>query len=74
MRVVFLREIMKECYYAVARGWEVGIYRTWTECKKITDGFPNARFKKFGTEKEAREFIEINGNNSSMSMKVYIEI
>ncbi|CCD70468.1 Ribonuclease H1 [Caenorhabditis elegans] len=47
-------------YYAVARGKQVGIYRTWNECKTQIDGFQNARFKKFATEAEARKFVADN--------------
>nr|ACI49022.1 hypothetical protein Cbre_JD04.007 [Caenorhabditis brenneri] len=47
-------------FYAVARGREVGIYRSWNECKKQVDGFQNPRFKKFDTEAAARKFVAKN--------------
>lgn len=47
-------------YYAVARGRQVGIYRTWNECKAQVDGFQTARYKKFATEAEARKFVADN--------------
>lgn len=34
-------------YYAVAVGRKPGVYNTWAECKKQTDGFSNPKFKKF---------------------------
>ncbi|CAO4370646.1 unnamed protein product [Caenorhabditis nigoni] len=47
-------------YYAVARGRQVGIYRTWNECKTQVDGFQSARYKKFPSEAEARKFVADN--------------
>lgn len=44
-------------YYAVKIGKVPGIYRTWDECKKMVDGFPNARYKSFLTLEEAKNFV-----------------
>ena len=44
-------------FYAVAKGRKRGIYKTWTECEKHVRGFKNAKFKKFPSEQQAREFI-----------------
>ena len=44
-------------YYAVKNGKVPGIYRTWDECKKMVDGFPNARYKSFLTLEEAENFV-----------------
>jgi len=44
-------------FYAVVKGMTPGVYKTWKECKKQVNGFPGALFKKFETEKEAKEFI-----------------
>ena len=44
-------------YYAVKIGKVPGIYRTWDECKKRVDGFPNARYKSFLTLEEAKNFV-----------------
>lgn len=49
----------KKKIYAVRKGREPGIYKTWDECKKQTDGFPNAEFKGFKTAKEAEEYMNI---------------
>ncbi|KAL7073962.1 hypothetical protein ACQ4LE_006203 [Meloidogyne hapla] len=51
-------------YYAVARGWKVGVFPTWDECKQQVFQFPNARYKKFGKESEALDFIKQNGETS----------
>ncbi|MQS52555.1 RNase HI [Lactobacillus salsicarnum] len=53
---------MLQKYYAVRRGKNPGIYRTWPECKKQVDGFTGARYKSFTTEAEAVEFL--NGKDS----------
>ncbi|GAA5796749.1 hypothetical protein HPULCUR_002124 [Helicostylum pulchrum] len=46
----------KTFFYAVRRGRNPGVYKTWAECQKNTDGFHRAVFKKFATEKEAQMF------------------
>lgn len=48
----------KKNYYAVAKGLDgPKIYRTWPECQAVVNGFPNAKFKGFATEREAQDFI-----------------
>lgn len=54
-------------YYAVANGLEIGIYRDWLSCKKNIINFPKARYKKFSTEDEAKEFIK---NQSSSKEQI----
>ena len=44
-------------YYAVAKGRQIGIYTTWTECKEMINGYSQAIFKKFDTKNEAEIFI-----------------
>ena len=50
-------------FYAVSRGRTPGIYPTWGECSAQVQNFSGARYKKFGTESEAREFI--NGDSGA---------
>lgn len=45
-------------FYAVSNGRVVGVFNSWTTCKKNVIGFKGAKFKKFDTEKEAFEFID----------------
>ncbi len=45
-------------FYAVARGRNVGVYKTWNECKKEVLGFKFPSFRKFDTQEEAEAFIE----------------
>ena len=52
-------------YYAVARGKVPGIYPTWSECSAQVQNFNGARYKKFSTESEAREFINDNSGTAT---------
>lgn len=48
-------------YYAVQKGRQQGIYKTWAECEAATKGFAGAVFKKFPTEATATEFVKGDG-------------
>lgn len=48
---------MAKKIYAVKTGRTIGIFYSWDECKKQVDGFPNAAFKGFTTEKDALDFL-----------------
>ncbi|XP_048387391.1 ribonuclease H1 isoform X1 [Stegostoma tigrinum] len=56
----------KRFYYAVKAGRKPGVYATWDECKEQVDKFPNASFKKFGTEDDAWSFVR-NVESSSQA-------
>ena len=45
-------------FYAVAKGISIGVYQSWNECKKNIEGVDEPVYKKFETEKEAKEFID----------------
>jgi ribonuclease HI len=49
-------------FYAVAVGRVPGVYRTWEEAKAQVEGIKNARYKKFQSEQEAKDFV--NGGAS----------
>jgi ribonuclease HI len=55
-------------YYAVAKGREIGIYTTWTECKEMINGYSRPIFKKFDTKNEAEIFI-INNSEEIKEVK-----
>lgn len=55
-------------YYAVAKGKNVGIYKTWNECRQNTHGVSNATFKKFSNMSDAQSFIRDNSSTSRGSM------
>ncbi|XP_074636556.1 ribonuclease H1-like [Acropora palmata] len=56
-------------FYAVRRGREIGVFRTWRECEKYVKKFQGACFKKFSTNEEAENFVRGSdtgyNNNSS---------
>lgn len=50
----------KQLFYAVKKGRQTGIFRTWEETYDQVHGYPNARYLKFKTEKEALDFLSAN--------------
>jgi ribonuclease HI len=46
-------------YYVVHKGRNPGIYSNWNDCKKQIDKYDGAIFKKFSTEAEATQFLEL---------------
>jgi len=44
----------KPKFYVVWQGAVPGIYTSWKDCQRQIQGFPNAKYKSFKTEKEAR--------------------
>ncbi len=46
---------VKSKYYVVWVGANPGIYSTWNQCKAEITAFPNAKYKSFPTELEAKE-------------------
>ena len=44
-------------FYAVKKGRQPGIYRTWPDAQKQVAGFSGAQFKSFTTEQEAKDYI-----------------
>ena len=45
----------KSKFFVVWDGREPGIYKSWDECKRQTHAYPEAKYKGFATEAEARE-------------------
>ena len=46
--------------YAVRKGYAPGIYYTWDECKKQTNGYSNAEFKSFFNIEDAYKYLNNN--------------
>lgn len=44
-------------YYAVKVGREVGVFEDWAICQAAVSGFPNAEYKSFNLEEEARAYL-----------------
>lgn len=57
----------KTKYYAVANGYTMGIFLTWSQCEASVKGFPNAKYKSFtnlsDAEKYLINYIEENDKN-----------
>ena len=47
-------------FYAVAKGKNPGVYRSWDEAKEQVHGVKGTMYKSFDTLEEAQWFIEIN--------------
>ncbi|MEF9934261.1 MAG: ribonuclease H family protein [Clostridium sp.] len=55
-------------FYAVRKGYSVGVFNTWAECEKQVKGFKGAEFKSFKTKEEADVFI-----NGGEEVEIYDE-
>ncbi|OCF57907.1 hypothetical protein L486_03929 [Kwoniella mangroviensis CBS 10435] len=51
----------KAAYYAVASGRNPGVYTTWTEAEAQVKGYAGAKYKKFPSLSQAKEFISGSG-------------
>lgn len=47
----------KKKFYAVKKGYQTGVFLTWAECQKQTQGFKGALFKSFPTQAEAENYL-----------------
>lgn len=54
-------------FYAVKKGYNVGIYNTWAECQREVNGYSGAIYKSFGSYEEAENFLSDNAINSSQN-------
>lgn len=43
--------------YAVKVGRTTGIFYDWNECKKSINGYPNAKYKSFTNEEDAKNYL-----------------
>ncbi|KAI8393489.1 ribonuclease H-like domain-containing protein [Radiomyces spectabilis] len=62
----------KQYYYAVNVGRSRGVFQTWNECKDQVQGYPGAKYKKFETFQEAKQFSE--GTNAPTFRSGYIHV
>ncbi len=51
----------KQKFYAIARGYETGIYTSWPEAKNLIDGYKGAMYKSFYSREEAEAWLENPG-------------
>ncbi|TVY10248.1 ribonuclease H [Paenibacillus cremeus] len=47
----------KSKFYVVWEGRQPGVYRSWAECQAQTNGFPQAKFKAYESEAEAKSAL-----------------
>jgi ribonuclease HI len=45
-------------FYAVAKGRQIGIFTSWSDCNESVKSYPYAKYKKFDTKEEAERFVE----------------
>ncbi|XP_048354142.1 ribonuclease H1 isoform X2 [Sphaerodactylus townsendi] len=55
-------------YYAVRKGRQTGVYRTWEECKEQVDKYQYASFKKFSAEEDAWDFVDSGSSHSASTL------
>lgn len=53
-------KIMSLPYYAVARGYVPGVFRTWSQTKDSVDGYTGRWYKKFAGREAAIQFMVEN--------------
>jgi len=63
----------KKQYYAVAKGRNAGIYRTWAETARQVSGFKNAIFKGFVTLSEAQQFFDTHNDQPTGDTPLELE-
>lgn len=47
----------KQKFYAVRKGRQTGIFKTWDECSQQVNNFSGAEYKSFKTEAEANDWL-----------------
>ena len=75
---VSLPILVKDKFYAVQKGRHPGVYQTWDECRRETDGFPGTVFKSFYTYEEAKSFAfpvksEVKAKNYKYPVDAYTD-
>ena len=51
---------MSKFFYAVAKGFETGIFNSWAECYNAVDKFSGAKYRKFRFYEEAINYLKEN--------------
>lgn len=59
-------------YYAVAKGYKIGVYKSWSDCKEQIHKYKGAIYKKFDDEKSAENYIlHCNNTHCDIHEEVY---
>ncbi len=48
----------KQKFYAIAKGYQTGIFTSWNEAKNLIDGYKGAIYKSFPTREEAEVWLK----------------
>lgn len=64
----------KKKVYAVRKGKKTGIFYTWDQCKTSVDGYPQAEYKGFATEQEAKDYLGFNAHSEPLEKDGKIEV
>lgn len=63
-------------YYAVRKGLQTGIFRTWDECKASVSGYSNAEYKSFPSLAQAEDFLKAGKSEGTLDeeyVSVYVD-
>ena len=60
-------------FYAVHKGYTLGVYKTWNECKEQIQRYPGALYKKFYTKQQAEEYINEENEKEEGKLKVWTD-
>lgn len=60
-------------YYAVAKGHQRGIFRSWDDCKEAVEGYSGSQFRKFPTQAAAEAFLRGSGSTGQGSRPLTID-
>ena len=61
-------------YYVVKKGYTPGIYHSWTECKRETDGYSGPIYRKFASYTDAIDFLNSKTVSTGNSRPVDVGI
>lgn len=60
--------------YAVAVGRKCpAITKTWEACESLVKGFPGAKYKAFGTEEDAKNWLGVNPSKPDHKFYAYVD-
>lgn len=64
----FFQRMPKQKYYAVSVGRVPGIYLNWNDCKDQVHKYPQALYKSFSNQNDAKHFLDRNQSKASASL------
>jgi len=71
---VFVMGKKDKKYYAVKKGFNIGIYETWVECQENINGYPGAIYQSFFSKEDAETFLQTSTQtNQEEVRRIYTE-